>query len=77
MFRHYSKYFKTKNLDWKTFLITKFSSVPAEHIANCHQLFLKIIKRFITFRLRIINKKNGNNCKRYESKSIAVHTFFK
>lgn len=78
MFRHYSKYFDANQIDWKNFLISKFSLVPAEHIMNCHHLFLHIIKRFVVFRLRTIKKKDDNNyCKRYDSKSMAVHTFFK
>lgn len=80
MFRHYSKYFDTENIDWRSFLIYKFGMVPADHIMNCHQLFLKIIKRFAVFRLRIMRKKdinnNGSN-KRYDSKSMAAHTFCK
>lgn len=75
MFRHYSKYFDTKNINWKNYLIFKFSRVPSDHIKNCHELFLKIIKRFVIFRLRILNKKDIDiNCKRYDSRSMAMHT---
>lgn len=78
MFRHYSKYFDTKNINWKNYLIFKFSQVPADHIRNCHELFLKIIKRFVIFRLRILNKKDIDiNCKRYDSRSMAMHTLYK
>lgn len=78
MFRHYAKYFNIENIHWKSFLIAKFSQVRANHILNCHGLFTKIIKRFAVFRLRTMNKKDSNfNCKRYDGKSIAVHTFFK
>lgn len=77
MFRHYLNYFSTKNINWTDFLINKFSKVSAKHITNCHQLFSKIIRRFVIFRLRIMNKKSIKNTKRYDSKSIAVHTIFK
>ena len=60
MFRYYSKYFNIENINWKDYLIFSFSQIAADHIINCHQLFFKIIKRFVVFRLRIINKKNIN-----------------
>lgn len=57
MFRYYSKYFKhMQNIDLKTFLIYQFSTIKANHILNCHQLYNKIIRRFAVFRLRIYKK---------------------
>lgn len=76
MFRHYSKYFNIENINWQVFLISKFSEISAPYIKNCHHLYSKIIKRFVTFRLRIIQRKYVDS-KRYDSKSMAAHTFLK
>lgn len=78
IFRHYSKYFsQMKNVDLKSFLIQKCQGINAEHILPCHDLYSKIMKRFIVFRLKIFNKKKCNNlCKIYDSKSMAMHSVF-
>jgi len=78
MFRHYSKYFNNiTDISLKNFLIKKYSKITADHILSCHNLYTNIIKRFVTFRLKIFNKKNAIKCKKYDSKSMAMHTLFK
>jgi len=52
IFQYYSKDFNNmKNTNLKLFLIKKCKNIKAEHILSCHNLLLKIIKRFIVFRL--------------------------
>lgn len=78
MFRYYSHFFNDfQNINWTLFLSTEFSKViNANHIFNCHNLYFKIIKRFVTFRLKIHNKKNTIRKKHYNSKSMAMHALF-
>lgn len=78
MFRYYSKYFSIiGNTNIKAFLTNKFNDVPANHILKCHQLYSKIVKRFVIFRLHIYNKKTKSNARpRYDSKSMAMHAIF-
>jgi len=58
MFRYYCNFFNnTQNINWTSFLSVQFAKVDADHILNCHNLYLKIIRRFVVFRLKIYNKK--------------------
>lgn len=76
--RFYSKYFlDIGNTNVKSFLTSKFSNVPADHILNYHQLYWKILKRFVILRLHIYQRKNTMLSKRkYDSKSMAMHNIF-
>lgn len=77
MFIYYSKYFlNIENTNIKAFLTAKFKEVPADHILNCHNLYSKIVRRFIVLRLHIHQRKYTFNKGRYDSKSMAMHTIF-
>lgn len=48
MFRYYCNFFNnTQNINWTSFLSAQFAKVDADHILNCHNLYLKIIRRFV------------------------------
>jgi len=66
-----------KNIYLKLFLIDKCKNIKAKHILFYHNLFFKIIKRFIIFRLKIFDKDKTNLKKIYDSKSMAMHFAFK
>lgn len=73
IFRHYSPFLNKFNINWKLYFSTVMKKhVNAVHIPSCHNLYEKIINRFVTFRLRIFNKKRICCRKIYDSKSMHV-----
>lgn len=58
-------------LDLHLFFVDKFSEVALD-VPNCHEMKMKIIKRFSTFRLRIKSQKQKKN-KHFSSKSMSMH----
>ncbi|KYN01653.1 hypothetical protein ALC62_07550 [Cyphomyrmex costatus] len=80
IFRHYRPYFdKMRNVNSHTFLVNEFNSIPTDHILDCHNLHLKLFKKFATVRLKFKNKRKIvlPNRKYYDSKSMATmyHSF--
>ena len=75
IFRHYSPYFQIMyGVNLNEFLLDKFNSVPADHILNCHHFRQKLLKKFVTLRLKFQNKKAVSNRKYYDSKSMMMYS---
>lgn len=59
-----------------TFYVDKLKIIPCP-IKSCHNLPLKIMKRFIVYRMRISCKRNKLKQKEFSSKTMAMHSAFK
>ena len=61
-------------INLRTYFIQRFDTI-LYFLPDCHKLKTKIIRRFVTFRLKIHEKKtdeNSNNVT-YASKTMAMH----
>lgn len=69
---------KMKNINVFEFFSCRLEAIECDHILKCHNLRDKILRRFILFCLRINNKakKKEKTEKKFNSKSMAMHTVF-
>ena len=70
IFRKYLSIVSSQNVNLKDFFFRQMISLHI-NLPGCHNLKQKIIKRFITFRLKINSKKNRSASKKHASKSVA------
>lgn len=75
-FRKSIKSIRSKpNINVLRFFTDQFESfIVGDHIATCHNLRSKIIKRFAVFRLKIACKKYKPKKRHYDSKTMAMHS---
>jgi len=79
IFLHFSQYFSLlSGINLSEYLVNKFSEyIVNDSVLTCHDLKLKMYKRYAVFRLKILNdKKKQIQNKRYDSKSVAMHLQF-
>ncbi|KAL0114812.1 hypothetical protein PUN28_011857 [Cardiocondyla obscurior] len=70
IFRAFIKNCRSKNK--RDFFVSKCQNIFF-YVPPCHKLKSYIIKRFITFRLKINSKNCGTRVKHYRSKTMAMH----
>lgn len=73
--RTYLSYLKNTNYNFFNFYFDKMKNINCDAIKDCHNLQLKIMKRFILYRMRISCTKANFTNKNYNSKTMAMHTF--
>lgn len=69
IFRKFYSIVCVQNIDLKIFFVNKMKDVLLD-IPNCHDLKNKIIRRYVTFRLKISSKKHIKLTQKYASKSL-------
>lgn len=72
--RRYLPYIKNKNYNLITCLTEKMVNIHCDTLETCCDLANKIMKRFITFRIKIDCKKGRLKTKIFSSKTMAMHT---
>ncbi|KYN02909.1 hypothetical protein ALC62_06308 [Cyphomyrmex costatus] len=77
-FRRYMPYLKTIKCDLIQFYISKMTHISCKPLKNCHNISYKIMKRFITFRIKIYCKNKGRlKLPVYSSLTMARHFIVK
>lgn len=75
--RKYTPYFKNINCNLIKFFTRKMVDIRCDTLHNCHNLFNKIMKYFIRFRVRILCKKEVLKKPVFSSKTMAMHSIIK
>lgn len=76
--RKYLPYLKNSKCKlFNHFFFEKMQTIKCETIKSCHQLFTKIKKRFIGYRLRIACQKDRLKNTVHNSKTMAMHSVIK
>lgn len=72
--RQYLPHFNSVKCNLISFFIEKMKNISCSSLNNCHQLSLKIMKRFISYRMKISCTKGRLVKPIYSSKTMAMHT---
>lgn len=75
--RRYLPYIKNKNCNLITVLTEKMANIRCDTLGTCCNLYNKIMKHFITFRIKIDCKKGRLKTKIFSSKTMAMHSTIK
>lgn len=71
IFSHHIERLKTSQEDVSQILLNLMVGVEVQHFASCHDMQMKIVRRYILFRLRSSMTKPVRQ-KRYDSKSMSI-----
>lgn len=74
--RQYLSYCNNSECNFFVVYMDKMKDINCSTIKRCHNLPLKIIKRFILYRMRISCKKRKLQTKDYSSKTMAMHSIY-
>lgn len=75
--RKYLPYVKNQNCNSIKFLTEQMANIRCDTLETCCKLFDRIMKRYITFRIKIDCKKGRLNPKIFNSKTMAMHVNIK
>lgn len=73
--RRYLPYLKYAKVDFIKFYVAKMKHIKCDTLLNCHNIFDKIMKRYILFRVKIECKKGKLNA--HNSKTMTMHSLIK